>query len=244
MARGKSVTVTMPVTAAVTISVIAVVAVVPMTVAVIAVVAVATSVSAPVFAVFVLTIVVAVVVAVPAAAVAVVLGRAVEVMIVTPVTLVLTATGQVSTVAETGIEVTVNPTVKVARAAEPGTGADEDAVREPCGSVVAVGSASIRPVGEIAVRANRRGADVDGDGNPGGPGLRSGHKQDCGDHRESEKSDSLHSSSFLPESFTDAPVTGIGRKTAVPLQIRSVNSGNPCYLLLGCCGKTLKPRKN
>ncbi len=57
----------------------------------------------------------------------------------------------------------VNVADKAARAMKPGTGADEDSAYEPVGTIVAIRSAIVRRIVKIAVRANRCGANIDGD---------------------------------------------------------------------------------
>jgi hypothetical protein len=58
----------------------------------------------------------------------------------------------------------VDMAVETVRPVEPGTSADEDSADEPVGAVVAVGSAVVGWVVEIAVWANRLGTDVDANG--------------------------------------------------------------------------------
>jgi hypothetical protein len=68
-----------------------------------------------------------------------------------------------TTVAVMWIEAVINVAMEVVGAMEPGAGSDEDAAAEPLGPVVAVGSAAVRGVIEVAIWANRRCPDVDGD---------------------------------------------------------------------------------
>jgi len=56
----------------------------------------------------------------------------------------------------------VDVAIEVLVTVEPGTRTDEDAARKPVGAVVPVGSAVIRRIVEVAVRANRSDAYVDG----------------------------------------------------------------------------------
>jgi hypothetical protein len=61
------------------------------------------------------------------------------------------------------IEAVINVAVKACGAVKPGTGSDEDTAAKPCGAVVPVWSAAVRGIVEVAVRANRRCSNVDGD---------------------------------------------------------------------------------
>jgi hypothetical protein len=73
-----------------------------------------------------------------------------------------TAPGERSCVAVTWVKAVVDVAVEAGMSVEPGTCADEDAAQKPVRSVVTVGRAIVRCVVEIAVRANRGNADVDG----------------------------------------------------------------------------------
>ena len=68
-----------------------------------------------------------------------------------------------TTVAVMWIEAVINVAVEFVGVVEPGTGSDEDASGEPLGPVVPVWSAVVRGVVEVAIRANRRCSDIDGD---------------------------------------------------------------------------------
>jgi hypothetical protein len=68
-----------------------------------------------------------------------------------------------SSVAVAGIIAVVDMAVEVAGAAEPAAGADEHAVVEPIGPVVAVGRAVIWSVVVVAVGTDRLDTEVDGD---------------------------------------------------------------------------------
>jgi hypothetical protein len=61
------------------------------------------------------------------------------------------------------IEAVVHVAVKACGAMEPGAGSDEDTAGEPLGSVVPVGSAAVRRIVEIPIRARRRYPDINGD---------------------------------------------------------------------------------
>ena len=57
----------------------------------------------------------------------------------------------------------VHVTDKAAGTVEPGTSADKDSTSKPIGTVVAVGSAIVRRIIEVAVGTNGRNADVNRD---------------------------------------------------------------------------------
>ena len=65
-----------------------------------------------------------------------------------------------SAISEVGIVIMVDVPVEADRAAEPGTGANEDAACEPLWAVITEGCTLIRRVIEIAIRADRRYADI------------------------------------------------------------------------------------
>ena len=67
-----------------------------------------------------------------------------------------------SVVAVSGIVTIVYVTIEMVMTVEPGTRADEDSARKPVRAVVPVGSAVIRRIVEVAVRANRSDTYVDG----------------------------------------------------------------------------------
>jgi len=68
-----------------------------------------------------------------------------------------------SMVAVAGVKAVVDMAVEVAGAAEPAAGADEHAVVEPIGPVVAVGRAVVGSVVVVAVGADGLDTEVDGD---------------------------------------------------------------------------------
>jgi len=68
-----------------------------------------------------------------------------------------------TTVAVMWIEAVINVPVKACGAVKPGTGSDEDTAAEPLRAVVPIWSAVVRGRVEVAVRANRRCSNVDGD---------------------------------------------------------------------------------
>jgi hypothetical protein len=71
--------------------------------------------------------------------------------------------GKWTMIAAVWIKSVINIAVEVVGAMEPGTGSDEDASREPLRSVISVWSAVVWGKVEIAIRANRRWSDIDGD---------------------------------------------------------------------------------
>lgn len=73
------------------------------------------------------------------------------------------AAGERATIAEVGIVVMIDVAVEAYRATEPWSCANEDAAGEPLWPVVAKGRALVGRVVEIAVRADRRDSDADGD---------------------------------------------------------------------------------
>ena len=79
----------------------------------------------------------------------------------------LAAHGEGPAISEVRIIVVVDVSVESNRSAEPGTRAIKYAPAEPFRAVVAEGCALVRRVVEVAVRADRRHADVDADLNGG-----------------------------------------------------------------------------
>jgi hypothetical protein len=73
-----------------------------------------------------------------------------------------TALRQWTVIAVAGIEAVVHVAIEAGMSVEPGTRAEEDAAQKPVGAVVPVGSAVIRRIVEIPVRAHRSDAYVDG----------------------------------------------------------------------------------
>jgi hypothetical protein len=71
--------------------------------------------------------------------------------------------GQVPSVAVMNIEMIIYVAVEVMRAMEPRASANEDAAYKPLRSVVSIGSARIRRVVIVAVRAYRFGSNGDAD---------------------------------------------------------------------------------
>lgn len=72
--------------------------------------------------------------------------------------------GEAAAIAETWVKITVDRAVEATRAAEPGTGTEEDSTLKPLGTVVAVGRAVVGSVVEVAVGAGwGRATDVDAD---------------------------------------------------------------------------------
>ena len=67
-----------------------------------------------------------------------------------------------SMVAVSRIVAVVHVTIEMVMTVEPGTCTDEDSARKPVRAVVPVGSAVIRRIVEVAVRANRSDTYVDG----------------------------------------------------------------------------------
>ena len=74
-----------------------------------------------------------------------------------------TMSGQRASVSMMRIEAVINVAVEAGCAVEPWAGSDEDTAVEPLGAVVPVWSAVVRGVIEVAIRANRRCSDIDGD---------------------------------------------------------------------------------
>jgi hypothetical protein len=68
-----------------------------------------------------------------------------------------------TTVAVMWIESVINVAVKTLGAVKPGTGSNEDAAAKPLGPVVSVWSAAVRGIIEVAIWADRRCSDIDGD---------------------------------------------------------------------------------
>ena len=68
----------------------------------------------------------------------------------------LAASGRWPMIALAIVEVMIYVTVEVSRSVKPGSGADEDAAREPFRAVVTVGSAVVRRHFIISVRTNGR----------------------------------------------------------------------------------------
>lgn len=104
-------------------------------------------------------------------------------VIVLPV-IAVAAMGEGAAIAVAGIVIAIDGTVPIARPMVPGSSADEDAAVEPCGSVVAPGSAVVRRVREIAVGANRGGTDLYGDlrlGARRGREQKDQRERGCGD---------------------------------------------------------------
>jgi hypothetical protein len=60
------------------------------------------------------------------------------------------------------IEAVINGAVEVVGAVEPGAGSDEDATGEPLGSIIPVWGTVVWGVVEVAIRANWRCSDIDG----------------------------------------------------------------------------------
>jgi hypothetical protein len=79
---------------------------------------------------------------------------------------VLTAIWQRTRVTMMRVEAVIDVTVKAVMAMEPGTSSDKDSADEPIRPVVAIGGAAIGLVVEVAVRANGRRPDADGDLSP------------------------------------------------------------------------------
>jgi len=67
-----------------------------------------------------------------------------------------------TTVAVMWVEAVINVAVEVVGAVEPRAGSDEDAAAEPLGAVVPVGGTIVWGMVEVAIRANRRRSDIDG----------------------------------------------------------------------------------
>jgi ActR/RegA family two-component response regulator len=91
-----------------------------------------------------------------------------------------TALRKRAVVAVTGIEAIVDVAVEARMAVKPGACTDEDAAHKPVGPIVPVGSAVIRRIVEVSVRANRGDANVDTDL---GWSARRGHHESKGKHR-------------------------------------------------------------
>jgi hypothetical protein len=73
-----------------------------------------------------------------------------------------TASRKRSGVAMVRIIAVVDVAVKAAMAVEPGASSNKDSAQKPVGAVVAVGGAIVRGIVEVAVRADRGNANVDG----------------------------------------------------------------------------------
>lgn len=73
---------------------------------------------------------------------------------------VLSANGKWAVIAEPRIEVTIDVTAESDGTVEPGTSSEKHSAAEPCGSVVAEGSAAVRRVVVVAVRADGLDTDV------------------------------------------------------------------------------------
>jgi hypothetical protein len=81
----------------------------------------------------------------------------------------LAARRQRPTIAIVGVKAIVHMAIETGVTVEPGTRSDEQATDEPVGPVVAVGSAVIGRVVEVAIGADGLDADTDGDlGRPKG----------------------------------------------------------------------------
>src|SRR6266481_5956070 len=79
-----------------------------------------------------------------------------------------------TTVAMMWIEAVIHVAVEIVGAMEPGSRSNKDTAGEPLGPVVPVWSAVVRGSVEIAIRANRRRSDIDG--NLGGCRVRDAHE--------------------------------------------------------------------
>jgi hypothetical protein len=73
------------------------------------------------------------------------------------------AVGQGPNVPVTRIKAIVHVAEKPVRAMKPGTGSNKHSANKPIGSVVSVGSAVIRGIVEVPIRAHRGHSDVDPD---------------------------------------------------------------------------------
>ena len=71
--------------------------------------------------------------------------------------------GQGAAITVTRIVAIIYMAIKAAGPVKPRSNADEDAVREPIGPVVAIGCAIVRSVVEVPVRAVGLGAEIDAD---------------------------------------------------------------------------------
>lgn len=78
----------------------------------------------------------------------------------------------------------IDVTVPAARTVEPGSGADEDTVVEPFGTVVAPWCAGVRRIGKVSVRTNGRRTDLYGNL---GLGARRGCEQETYRERNRKK---------------------------------------------------------
>ena len=86
--------------------------------------------------------------------------RSMEAMEVVRWSMVGAVTRKSSMVAGAWIEVAIDRAMEVVRAVEPWTGTDEDTAVKPLRAVIAVGCAVVGRVVIVAVRADRRVADV------------------------------------------------------------------------------------
>jgi len=75
----------------------------------------------------------------------------------------LAPTGERAVISESWIIRAIDIAAESDRTAEPRAGSEEDATGEPCGSVIAEGSAIVGRVVEVPVGADRFNADVDRD---------------------------------------------------------------------------------
>jgi hypothetical protein len=98
--------------------------------------------------------------------------------------------GEGAVVAVTGVIAVIHVPVEAVRAVEPGTGAEEDAADEPVGPIVAVGRAVIGCVVVVAIGADRRSADADGDLGWGSGGEAA--EQGSGSSGESKRFEDRH----------------------------------------------------
>lgn len=106
------------------------------------------------------------------------------------------ATRQAAVVATAHVIAVVDRAAESTRAVEPGAGSDEDAVREPLRSVVAIRRALIRRVTVISIRAHGRGADLDGN-----LGMRLGRvdrQQRAGNQKRAKEPEGAHLLTSLP----------------------------------------------
>lgn len=85
-----------------------------------------------------------------------------EVLVVSPVGM-FAAVWKGTVIAVVGIVAAIYVSVKMLSAVVPGAGSDEDATREPVWPIVTVGGAVVWSIGVIAVGADGRGADLNGD---------------------------------------------------------------------------------
>jgi len=134
--------------------------------------------------------------AVPAIAMAAIFRVSMEAPVGMPPT-ALAAPRQTASIAASWIEALIDIAMKLTRPMKPRTGADEEAVGEPCGTVVAIRRAVVRGVREIPIGADRLRTNIYREGDLCSLGAGSGYQNSRDGDGEKQTFELVHDCSFL-----------------------------------------------